>query len=48
MTRGAAVGLPFIEAFIGRTNAQGLGYYSAMGFETYRETDAAIVKRFAP
>ncbi|MEM1237280.1 MAG: GNAT family N-acetyltransferase [Pseudomonadota bacterium] len=37
-------GLEGVEAFIGADNAMGLGYYGAMGFETVREVDGAVVK----
>ncbi|KJZ23966.1 GNAT family N-acetyltransferase [Tritonibacter mobilis] len=37
--------LPAIEALIGADNAQGLGYYSAMGFVDYRETPTAVGKK---
>ncbi|MBY8829604.1 GNAT family N-acetyltransferase [Hephaestia mangrovi] len=42
--RGA--GLKDIEAFIGMSNTEGQGYYEAMGFETWRETETAICKSF--
>ncbi|RVV98917.1 GNAT family N-acetyltransferase [Mesobaculum littorinae] len=29
-------GVPAIEAFIAATNAEGIAYYAALGFETYR------------
>ncbi len=47
VTRAAAedARLPAIEALIGADNAQGLGYYSAMGFVDYRETPTAVGKK---
>ncbi|MCK8483238.1 GNAT family N-acetyltransferase [Aliiroseovarius sp. S2029] len=39
-------GLMHIDATIGATNAEGLGYYEAMGFRTYRTKDGAVCKRF--
>jgi len=35
-----------IEAFIGANNAQGLTYYEAMGFRTYREPEGVVAKMF--
>ncbi|MEM8789743.1 MAG: GNAT family N-acetyltransferase [Pseudomonadota bacterium] len=40
----SAAGLPAIEAFIGATNTEGLAYYEAMGFSTYRRAKGAIAK----
>jgi len=37
--------LPKIDATIGDTNDQGLGYYEAMGFRTYRTKPGAICKQ---
>ncbi len=47
VTRAAAedARLPAIDAQIGADNAQGLGYYSAMGFVDYRETPTAVGKK---
>jgi len=47
VTRAAAedARLPAIDAQIGADNAQGLGYYSAMGFVGYRETPTAVGKK---
>ncbi|NVK98977.1 GNAT family N-acetyltransferase [Ruegeria pomeroyi] len=39
-------GLAHIDATIGADNAQGLPYYSALGFQTWRELDGAVGKRF--
>ncbi|MFP3547160.1 hypothetical protein SB748_27455 [Rhizobium sp. SIMBA_035] len=33
-----------IEAFIGKDNAVAHAYYEQMGFETYRQTEAAVCK----
>jgi len=38
--------LPAIDATIGAQNAEGLAYYSAMGFQDYRTMDGAKCKRF--
>ncbi|MEE9427304.1 MAG: GNAT family N-acetyltransferase [Paracoccaceae bacterium] len=38
--------IPAIEAFIGAKNADGLAYYSAMGFQTHRHADGAVCKSF--
>lgn len=35
-----------IDATIGANNKLGLGYYEAMGFQTYRTTPNAICKRY--
>ncbi|MEM9436972.1 MAG: GNAT family N-acetyltransferase [Pseudomonadota bacterium] len=47
-TLGAAreAGLQTIEAFIHRENAEGHGYYGAMGFEPVREDGDALVRSF--
>lgn len=47
-TRQAAekAGLVHIDASIGKDNTEGLGYYEAMGFRTYRTTDRLICKKF--
>ena len=42
--RGA--GLSSIEALIGAENAEGLAYYEAMGFRSYREAPGAVGKQF--
>ncbi|WP_108861176.1 GNAT family N-acetyltransferase [Ruegeria sp. Alg231-54] len=39
-------GLPAIDATISATNAEGLAYYSAMGFVDYREHEGAQCKSF--
>lgn len=39
-------GITKIDASIGADNAEGLGYYSAMGFETYREPEGKVCKMF--
>ncbi|MEX6508847.1 N-acetyltransferase family protein [Jiella sp. M17.18] len=39
-----AAGLPAIEAFIGSQNTEGLAYYEAMGFRTWRQAEGAICK----
>ncbi|WP_353472274.1 GNAT family N-acetyltransferase [Salipiger sp. H15] len=46
-TRAAAqaAGLPAIEAYIGAANAEGLGYYDAMGFRTWRTPEGVVCKR---
>ena len=36
--------LPAIDATIGTANAEGLAYYEAMGFRTYRQLDGACAK----
>lgn len=41
-----AFGIAHIEAMIGADNAEGLGYYGAMGFVTEREIDTRVRKRF--
>ncbi|NSX55018.1 GNAT family N-acetyltransferase [Sulfitobacter sp. 1151] len=48
MTRKAAdeAGLSHIDASIGATNSEGLAYYEAMGFRTYRTLEGTICKRF--
>lgn len=48
-TKAAAVafGLTDIEAFIGADNAEGLGYYEAMGFRTYRTFEDRVCKRLS-
>lgn len=45
-TRAAAekAGVQKIDASIGATNAEGLAYYDAMGFRTYRTPDGMICK----
>jgi len=47
-SRAAAVqtGLTNIEAFIAKDNVIAQAYYERMGFETYRETAAAVCKVF--
>jgi GNAT superfamily N-acetyltransferase len=40
------IGLPAIDATIGDWNDEGLGYYGAMGFETYRTPAGAVSKKF--
>ena len=47
-TRAAAerAGLQKIDAMIGADNAEGLAYYGAMGFQTYRTQDNAVCKVF--
>lgn len=47
-TRKAAVdaGLSRIDATIGATNLEGISYYDAIGFETYRTLDTRICKCF--
>lgn len=40
-------GLSQIEAFIGKDNAVPQAYYERMGFETYRQTEAAVCKVWA-
>lgn len=42
-----AAGLEHIDASIGADNPEGLAYYGAMGFETYRTPDGLICKRYA-
>lgn len=42
----AATGLVSIDATIGAGNADGLAYYAAMGFRTWREPDGAVCKRY--
>lgn len=37
-------GLQKIDASIGADNAEGLGYYEAMGFRTYRTPDGLVCK----
>ncbi|WP_421704342.1 GNAT family N-acetyltransferase [Aliiroseovarius sp.] len=39
-------GLASIEALIGAGNLEGIGYYEAMGFRTYRLEPGAVGKRF--
>ncbi|WP_234170887.1 GNAT family N-acetyltransferase [Ruegeria pomeroyi] len=39
-------GLAHIDATIGANNAQGLAYYTALGFQTWRALDGAVGKRF--
>jgi Sortase and related acyltransferases len=39
-------GITDIDATIGATNDEGLGYYEAMGFRTYERLDGAVRKRF--
>ncbi|MEJ6404488.1 GNAT family N-acetyltransferase [Yoonia sp. 2307UL14-13] len=41
-----AHGLKHIDASIGADNAEGLGYYEAMGFRTYRTPEGRICKRY--
>ncbi|MEM1065863.1 MAG: GNAT family N-acetyltransferase [Pseudomonadota bacterium] len=41
-----AAGLASLDAAIGETNAEGLAYYEAMGFRTYRTYDGRICKRY--
>ncbi|WP_312992663.1 GNAT family N-acetyltransferase [Rhizobium populisoli] len=40
-------GLSKIEAFIGKDNAVAQAYYERMGFETFRQTEAAVCKVWA-
>lgn len=47
LTAARSAGLQKIDATIGADNAEGLAYYSAMGFETYREADGAICKCYS-
>ena len=39
-------GLQSIDATIGAENAEGLAYYGALGFTTWRPRDTAVGKRF--
>ncbi len=41
-----AFGLTHIDASIGKGNSAGLAYYDAMGFKTYRTSDAIVSKVF--
>ncbi len=41
-----AQGLRNIDASIVGANAEGLGYYDAIGFQTYREHEGRICKRY--
>jgi len=41
-----AAGLAHLDAPIAAQNAEGLGYYEAMGFRTYRTREGLICKRF--
>ncbi len=41
-----AAGLQKIDATIGADNAEGLGYYEAMGFRTYRTPAGKVCKRY--
>jgi len=43
---GLQAGLLQIEACIGAQNADGLRYYAALGFRTYREIEGAVCKAF--
>ncbi|WP_165354820.1 hypothetical protein [Tropicimonas sp. IMCC6043] len=47
-TRAAAeaAGIDRIDASIGADNADGLAYYDAMGFRTYRTPDGVIAKLY--
>ena len=45
-TAARAAGLRHIDATIGASNAEGLAYYDAMGFRTYRSAEGRISKRF--
>ncbi|WPY94540.1 GNAT family N-acetyltransferase [Limimaricola variabilis] len=45
-TAARRAGLPAIDATIGASNASGLGYYEKLGFETYREFEGTICKRY--
>lgn len=38
--------LAHIDATIGTANAEGLAYYTALGFQTWRALDGAVGKRF--
>ena len=40
------LGLTKIDATIAATNSEGLAYYEAMGFQTYRTSDGKICKCF--
>jgi GNAT superfamily N-acetyltransferase len=40
-----ASGLAWIDATIGTANAEGLGYYAALGFEDWRDLNGATGKR---
>ena len=42
----AAAGISDIDASIGADNAEGLGYYEAIGFRAYRSAPGRICKRF--
>ncbi|MDE9451124.1 GNAT family N-acetyltransferase [Aliiroseovarius sp. Z3] len=44
LTAAQNAGIKNIDATIGSTNAEGLAYYEAMGFRTYRSADGAICK----
>ena len=48
VTRKAAsdFGLSNIDATIGATNVEGLSYYEAIGFETYKTLDGRVCKCF--
>jgi ribosomal protein S18 acetylase RimI-like enzyme len=39
-------GLEWIDATISTVNAEGLGYYNAIGFRRYKTTDNKVCKRF--
>ncbi len=45
-TAAQDAGIRHIDATIGATNAEGLAYYEAMGFRTYRTPDGAVCKVF--
>ncbi|MBE9635834.1 GNAT family N-acetyltransferase [Salipiger mangrovisoli] len=47
-TRAAAgaADLPAIEACIGASNAEGQGYYAAMGFRSWRSPEGSVCKRY--
>ena len=46
LAKAREAGLEHLDASIGSANAEGLGYYDAMGFRTYRTPGDLICKRF--
>ncbi|WP_217356277.1 GNAT family N-acetyltransferase [Ruegeria arenilitoris] len=46
LSAARAAGIKYIDATIGAENAEGLGYYQAMGFVDYRQSAGSVSKKY--
>ncbi|WP_179379043.1 GNAT family N-acetyltransferase [Jannaschia marina] len=46
LSAARAAGVPSLDAYIQTANAEGMGYYEAMGFRSWRTDGTATAKRF--